>query len=66
LAEVNMMVEFEGDLQIAGHATSPDTVEAGAKAFVNAVNKFKLSEDMRKPAVKGRKAKEPAERPRGI
>ena len=66
LAEVNMLVEFEDDLQIAGHATSPDTVEAGAKAFVNAVNKFKLTEDMKKPAGKGRKAKAAPERPRGI
>ena len=68
LAEVNMTIEFEGGLQMAGHSTSPDTVEAAAKAFVNAVNKFKLTENMRKPARRGRKAKSvPAgERPRGI
>ena len=68
LAEVNMTIEFEGGLQMAGHSTSPDTVEAAAKAFVNAVNKFRLTENMRKPAKKGRGAKSvpTGERPRGI
>ncbi len=65
LAEANMMVEFEGGLQIAGHSASVDTVEAGAKAFLNAVNKFKLTENMRK-AGKGRKGKAALDRPRGI
>ena len=67
LAEVNLMVEFEGGLTIAGRSASPDTVEAGAKAFVSAVNKFKLTQSLKKaaPGAQGKNVKEAA-RPRGI
>ena len=66
LAEVNLMVEFENGLQMAGHSVSPDTVEASAKAFVVAVNKYRLTQDMKKKSAGGRKKKKPAPRSKGI
>ncbi|HJP14277.1 MAG: 2-isopropylmalate synthase [Nitrospinota bacterium] len=66
LAEVNLLVEFEDGSQMAGHSTSPDTVEAAAKAFVAAVNKYKLTQEMKKKAPKSRKGKKPPESLRGV
>ncbi len=66
LAEVNLLVEFEDGSQMAGHSTSPDTVEAAAKAFVAAVNKYKLTQEMRKKAPKPRKGKKPPAKLRGV
>jgi 2-isopropylmalate synthase len=66
LAEVNLLVEFEDGAQMAGHSTSLDTVEAAAKAFVAAVNKYKLTQEMKKKAPKSRKGKKPPEGLRGV
>ena len=66
LAEVNLLVEFEDGAQIAGHSTSPDTVEAAAKAFVATVNKYKLSQELKKKAPKSRKGKKPPKDLRGV
>jgi 2-isopropylmalate synthase len=66
LAEVNLLVEFEDGSQMAGHSTSPDTVEAAAKAFVAAVNKYKRTQEMKKKAPKSRKGKKPPESLRGV
>ncbi|MBI3128791.1 MAG: 2-isopropylmalate synthase [Candidatus Tectomicrobia bacterium] len=59
MAEANLTVEFEDGIQLAGHAASPDTVEAGAKAFLNAVNKHRLTQSLKQngPKGKGRKKK---------
>jgi len=64
MAEVNLTVEFDDGLQINGHSASPDTVEAGAKAFVSAVNKYKLTQSMKKESPGRKKKMEP--RPRGV
>ena len=66
LAEVNLLVEFEDGSQIAGHSTSPDTVEAAAKAFVAVVNKYKLTQDMKKAAPGSKKGKKDPSRLRGV
>ncbi|MEK6710087.1 MAG: 2-isopropylmalate synthase [Nitrospinota bacterium] len=65
LAEANLMVEFADGLQLAGHAASPDTVEAGAKAFLSAVNKYRLTQSLKKKNGKGKKKKNGG-RPKGI
>ncbi len=57
LAEVTVMIEFEEGVQMAGHNASPDTVEAGARAYLAAVNKYKLSQNLKKAAPGGRKNK---------
>jgi 2-isopropylmalate synthase len=66
LAEVNLLVEFEDGSQIAGHSTSLDTVEAAAKAFVATVNKYKLTQDMKKAAPASKKGKKNSSRLRGV
>lgn len=66
LAEVNLLVEFEDGSQIAGHSTSPDTVEAAAKAFVAAVNKYKLTQGMKKVAPASKKGGKGPSRLRGV
>ena len=48
MAEVYITVEFDENLQIAGHSSSPDTIEAGAKAFLSAVNKYTLARNIKK------------------
>ena len=47
MAEVYITVEFDENLQIAGHSSSPDTIEAGAKAFLSAVNKYTLARNIK-------------------
>ncbi len=64
LAEVNLQVEFEDGAVMAGHSTSPDTIEASAKAFVTAVNKYKLIQEMKKTTP--RKGKQAAGKLRGV
>ena len=66
LAEVNLLVEFEDGSQIAGHSTSPDTVEAAAKAFVAAVNKYKLTQGMKKVDPASKKGGKGPSRLRGV
>ncbi|MEE9256648.1 MAG: 2-isopropylmalate synthase [bacterium] len=66
LAEVNLMVEFEDGVQMAGHSISPDTVEAAAKAFIAAINKYKLAQDMKRKTSAGKGKKKAASRPTGI
>ncbi|MDA1000129.1 MAG: 2-isopropylmalate synthase [bacterium] len=47
MAEVNLVVEFSDGVQVAGHSASIDTVEAGARAYVSAVNKYMLSQRLK-------------------
>ncbi|MBI2178341.1 MAG: 2-isopropylmalate synthase [Candidatus Tectomicrobia bacterium] len=66
LAEANLMVEFGDGLQLAGHGASPDTVEAGAKAFLSAVNKHRLTQRLKKNGPPGRGKRKNGGRPKGI
>jgi 2-isopropylmalate synthase len=66
IAEVNLMVEFEDGTQLAGHGISPDTVEASAKAFVTAINKYKLTQDLNKKSGSGGKKKNSEPKSKGI
>ncbi|OGL63686.1 MAG: hypothetical protein A3J27_11010 [Candidatus Tectomicrobia bacterium RIFCSPLOWO2_12_FULL_69_37] len=59
-------MEFADGLQLAGHAASPDTVEAGAKAFLSAVNKHRLTQSLKKANGKGKGKKKNGGRPKGI
>ncbi len=65
VGEVNLMVEFDDRIQTAGHSTSSDIVEASAKAFIVAVNKYRLAQNLKNKNT-GKRGKKTIAPPKGI